>query len=162
MSMNIIFPDAYRYTFEGNTVAPKGTKLTDAFPDGIQVNFDPATNTVWYASASMPDNAIYGFGVDTGVWTNGKPAHPWLGKDGLASHMRIMRGEEKLPHMPSACNHCREAFEMQWQILVAAGMHIGLGRRKKNPGRNKMSRKMAEVRGRLRILARYAEEQEAA
>lgn len=134
-----------------------GSKLDELFPSGIQVSYEPPSNTIWYANASMPDNVIYGFSSGSGAWTNGKPAHGWLTKDGLASHMRIMRGEEKLPHMPTDCQHCRDMYVAQKEVLRAAGMYQGLFGRKSNPGRRRMTTRVALVQARLQTLAQRTE-----
>jgi hypothetical protein len=108
-----------------------------------------------YGSASiapsMP-NTIVGYSPEDGVWF-GSPPHPWLTKNGLAFHMRIMRGEEKLPHMPTDCQHCRDMYVAQKEALKANGAYRGLFGRKSNPGRRRMAVRVALVQTRLRTLS---------
>lgn len=86
--------------------------------------------------------------------------HPWLSpENGLVPYLRIMRGEDRLPHIPNNCDECRKIFRAQISLLSENGMGNGLGpgkrHKKKNPGRQKMQARMDRIRGRLQILAQH-------
>lgn len=84
-----------------------------------------------------------------------EPSHPWLQPEGMASYIRIMRGEEKLPHLPNACEECRRIFRAQLVILKEHDMYASCGpgkRHKRNPGRVKIARRVQRVRERLAEL----------
>jgi len=116
-------------------------------------------------SPSIP-NTIVGYDLHSGnVWF-GQPPHPWLEPEGMASYTRIMRGEEKLPHLPNACEECRKIFRAQLAILKEHDMYVSCGpgkRHKRNPGRVKISRRVQRVRERLlELAARNSERENAA
>lgn len=82
--------------------------------------------------------------------------HPWLEPDGLAARMRIIRGEDQLPHLPNSCTDCREIFREQLAVLKEHDMYASCGpgkRHKRNPGRVKIGRRVRRVRERLQALA---------
>ena len=80
--------------------------------------------------------------------------HPWLSENnGLAAHMRIMRGDDKLPHLPHQCEVCKDIFMAQLRVLRDNGYGLGLGKGKRNPGRMKLTRRIERVRERLQKLA---------
>jgi len=73
--------------------------------------------------------------------------HPWAKPEGIESWMQLMRGELELPHEPAKCGACRNAFEMQLEVV--RGKFPGLGRR----GGLSLSSRRNDIRRMLRELA---------
>jgi len=144
-------------TYDINSLKP----LTNLAPNGMLVSGNGRVLSV--VAPTLPPGAntwvIHGSHFNRVEFHSHQPAdpHPWLSADGMVSYMRIMRGEEKLPHLPTDCNHCHEIFRRQVSFLRDNKMGHGLGpgkRHKENPGRMKMQIRLQKIRERLQVLAR--------